>query len=164
MISWISRLSALIAAYLFFAIGIIIAYEVIARYVFNTPTIWVEEVSRLMQLWGCYLSMGFMLKNRKMIRITLLLKLLSGNYAKLAELTSITIMALFSLITIYYASLITLDSLALDRHTPSMLGLPAWLFESSIVFGFILLFMQCLVEFACVCQQKKIDFEMDHDI
>lgn len=160
----LSRLSSLIAAYLFFSIGLIIAYEVGARYLFNMPTIWVEEVSRLLQLWGCYLAMAWILKNRKMIRITIVLERLNGLYAKLAELTSITIIAVFSLISIYYGSLITLDSIELNRHTSSMLGLPSWLFEMSVVVGFLLLFLQCLVEFADVCQQKKIVFATEHDI
>lgn len=163
-IDQISRLSSLIAAYLFFAIGIIISYEVGARYVFNMPTIWVEEISRLLQLWGCYLAMAWVLKNRKMIRITIVLERLNGLYAKFAELTSITIIAVFSLITIYYGSLITLDSIELNRHTSSMLGLPSWLFEVSIVVGFSLLFLQCLAEFFDVCQQKNIIFETEHDI
>ena len=167
MRNWIeqlSRLSALLAAYLFFCIGLIIAYEVGARYLFNMPTIWVEEVSRVLQLWGCYLSMAWILKQRKMIRITILLERLSGMYSKLAELLSITIIAVFSVITIYYASVITIDSLHLNRHTSSMLGLPSWVFELSIVIGFVLLLLQCLVEFIVVCQQDSISFSTEHDI
>ncbi|EPJ55906.1 MAG: hypothetical protein OFPI_02060 [Osedax symbiont Rs2] len=163
-IEQISRLSALLAAYLFFGIGLIIAYEVGARYLFNMPTIWVEEVSRVLQLWGCYLSMAWILKQRKMIRITILLERLSGLYAKLAELLSISIIAVFSVITIYYASVITIDSLLLNRHTSSMLGLPSWVFELSIVIGFVLLLLQCLVEFIVVCQQDNISFSTEHDI
>ncbi|MEH6442563.1 MAG: TRAP transporter small permease [Oceanospirillaceae bacterium] len=164
---WVDRLShisALFGAYLFFSIGLIIAYEVSARYVFNMPTIWVEEVSRLLQLWGCYLSMAWVLKKRKIIRITILLERLSGVWAKLAELISITIIALFSLVTIYYASSITYDSLQLNRHTSSMLGSPSWLFDVSIVVGFILLFLQCLVEFVTVIKQQNVEFNREHDI
>ncbi len=165
--SWIERLtriSGLFGAYLFFCIGLIISYEVSARYIFNMPTIWVEEVSRLLQLWGCYLSMAWVLKQRKIIRITILLERLSGIGAKLAELVSISIIALFSLVTIYYASLITYDSIELNRHTSSMLGLPSWLFEASIVFGFVLLFLQCLAEFVKVTKQDTVRFSGEHDI
>lgn len=160
----LSRISALFGAYLFFSIGLIIAYEVSARYLFNMPTIWVEEVSRLLQLWGCYLSMAWVLKQRKIIRITILLERFSGIGAKLAELVSITIIALFSLVTVYYATLITYDSVALNRHTSSMLGLPSWLFDASIVVGFLLLFLQCLVEFYKVTKQENIEFNKEHDV
>ncbi|NRA21351.1 MAG: TRAP transporter small permease [Oceanospirillaceae bacterium] len=167
MKDWIdsfNKYTALFAAYLFFSIGLIIAYEVVARYLFNMPTIWVEEVSRVLQLWGCYLSMGWMLKQRKMIRINVLLQRLSARPAKLAELLTIVIIGVFSVITIYYASIITLDSIAIDRHTSSMLGLPAWLFDASIVVGFVLLLVQCLVEFIRTCQQQSFNFDTEHDI
>jgi len=163
-IDQINNISAHFAAYLFFAIGLIIAYEVGARYLFNMPTIWVEEVSRVLQLWGCYLSMGWALRKRKMIRITILLERLSNKPAKFAELLSIVIIALFSVITLYYASVITLESIAIDRHTSSMLGLPAWMFDASIVVGFFLLLLQCLSEFVRTCQQEHISFKTEHDI
>ena len=163
-INCINKYSALLGAYLFFAIGLIIAYEVAARYLFNMPTIWVEEVSRVLQLWGCYLSMGWMLKQRKMIRISILLERLSATPAKLAELLSIVIIGVFSAITVYYASIITLESIAIDRHTSSMLGLPSWLFDASIVVGFVLLLVQCLVEFVTTLQQQNISFNTEHDI
>ena len=99
-----------------------------------------------------------------MIRITILLERLSGLYAKLAELLSISIIAVFSVITIYYASVITMDSLHLNRHTSSMLGLPSWVFELSVVIGFVLLLLQCLVEFIAVCQQDNVSFSSEHDI
>lgn len=163
-INGINKYSALLGAYLFFGIGLIIAYEVGARYLFNMPTIWVEEVSRVLQLWGCYLSMAWMLKQRKMIRISILLERLSDRPGKLAELFSIVIIGIFSAITVYYASVITLESIAIDRHTSSMLGLPSWLFDASIVVGFLLLLMQCLVEFVSTWQQQSITFETEHDI
>ncbi len=163
-VGWVSKISAYFAAYLFFTIGLIIAYEVSARYLFNMPTIWVEEVSRLLQLWGCYLSMAWILRERKLIRITILLQKLSGIYLKIAESISILIIAIFSAITIYYASSVTLDSIALDRHTSSMLGLPAWLFEASVVFGFILLLVQCIVELINLYHQTEIEIKMEHDI
>ncbi len=163
-VGWISKVSAYFAAYLFFTIGLIIAYEVSARYLFNMPTIWVEEVSRLLQLWGCYLSMAWILKQRKLIRITILLQKLSGIYLKIAESISIVIIAIFSTITIYYASSVTLDSIELNRHTSSMLGLPAWLFEASVVVGFILLLLQCIVELVKVFHQTEIEIKMEHDI
>ncbi len=164
LIDQINRYCALFGAYLFFSIGLIIAYEVAARYLFNMPTIWVEEIARVLQLWGCYLSMGWILKNRKMIRITILIERLAPGAAKIAELFSITIIAVFSVITIYYASIITLESISLDRHTSSMLGLPEWLFDASIVLGFFLLLLQCIAEFMKICQGQAINFNAEHDI
>jgi TRAP-type C4-dicarboxylate transport system permease small subunit len=164
LIDQVNHYCAMLGAYLFFSIGLIIAYEVCARYLFNMPTIWVEETARVLQLWGCYLSMGWILKNRKMIRITILLERLSPTPAKLAELLSISIITLFCAITLYYATVITLESIALNRHTSSMLGLPAWMFDASIVLGFFLLFLQCISEFMKICQGQQLSFDTEHEI
>lgn len=160
----ISKITALIGAYLFFLIGLIIAYEVIARYVFNQPTIWVEESARLLQLWACYLSMAWLLKKRKLIRINVLLVRLRGKLAKVAELLSVAVIGVFSLFAIYYSSILVADSIEVNRHTSSMLGLPAWWFELSIVFGFTLLFLQCCIEAYQVCTQTHVSFHQEHDI
>ncbi len=38
-----------LGAWLFFAVGGMITYEVVMRYLFNAPTIWAEELSRFFQ-------------------------------------------------------------------------------------------------------------------
>ncbi len=52
----ISDLFGLLAGWLFFAIGVIICYEVIARYMFSAPIIWAEETSRFLQIWAVFVS------------------------------------------------------------------------------------------------------------
>ena len=43
----VARALAGLSALLLFAIGAMLTYEVTARYFFNAPTIWAEELSRL---------------------------------------------------------------------------------------------------------------------
>ncbi|MBV1902903.1 MAG: TRAP transporter small permease subunit, partial [Marinosulfonomonas sp.] len=61
-----------IATGLFFIIGLMISYEVVARYVFFAPTTWAEEGARLLQLWATYLAMGYVLRRNGLIRIPIL--------------------------------------------------------------------------------------------
>ena len=42
----IVKYSGYLASALFIMIGFIVSYEVIMRYIFNSPTIWVNEISR----------------------------------------------------------------------------------------------------------------------
>ena len=53
-------------------IGFIISFEVIARYVFNSPTIWVNEISRFLQIWATYLALMYSFHKKDFIRITLI--------------------------------------------------------------------------------------------
>ena len=48
----VSEFSGRLSAWMFFTIGLFITYEVVMRYVFTAPTVWVDEVSRIMQVWA----------------------------------------------------------------------------------------------------------------
>ncbi len=55
---------------LFILIGFIVSFEVIARYIFNAPTIWVNEASRFLQIWATYLALTYTFHKKDFIRIT----------------------------------------------------------------------------------------------
>ena len=58
------------AAWAFVGVGAVLAYEVVMRYVFGAPTIWAEEVARMIQIWASYLAAGMLLAQRRMIRVS----------------------------------------------------------------------------------------------
>jgi len=45
-----SELLGIIAGWMFFAVGIFVAYEVFMRYVLTSPTVWVDEIARIFQV------------------------------------------------------------------------------------------------------------------
>ena len=55
----IVKYSGYLASALFIMIGFIVSYEVIMRYIFNSPTIWVNEISRFLQIWATYLALTY---------------------------------------------------------------------------------------------------------
>jgi TRAP-type C4-dicarboxylate transport system permease small subunit len=139
------RLGAL-SAWLFFAIGGMIGYEVVSRYVFNAPTIWAEEMSRFFQLWATYLAVATLLRRRELIRITLLIERLGPAGRRAAEVFSLLVIAAFCAVAIWYGTDILLESIRLDRSTSTMLDVPQWTTEIVIPLGFALLLVQCAVE------------------
>ena len=40
------------------------------RYVFGAPTIWAVEIARMVQIWASFLAAGFILAQRRMIRVS----------------------------------------------------------------------------------------------
>ena len=52
----ISDWLGILAAWLFFMTGVFLTFEVGSRYLFNAPTVWVEEVSQLLLIAGVYLA------------------------------------------------------------------------------------------------------------
>ena len=65
----ISDWLGIIAAWIFFLTGVFLTFEVVSRYAFNAPTVWVEEVSQLLLIAGVYLAVARTVHRRQNIRI-----------------------------------------------------------------------------------------------
>ena len=135
-----------LGAWMFFLTGAMITYEVLARYIFNAPTIWAAELSQLLLLWGSFVAMATLLRQRAHIRITLLTARLNPLGRLICETFSLLFIAGFSGVATWYGWFIAYDSLERGRSTGTMLNIPNWWSEMVIPVGFLLLLLQCLVE------------------
>jgi C4-dicarboxylate transporter DctQ subunit len=153
----IGNLCGRIAAWLFFLIGGMISYEVVARYAFNAPTIWAEELSRFFQLWAVYLAAAYTLRHKHLIRITLLIDRLGPAGRRLAELFALAWIIGFSLIALWWGTGILIESIEQGRSSASMLDVPHWMTESAVPVGFALLLLQALAEFVRVAGGGEVD-------
>lgn len=142
----ISDACGVLAAALFFVIGGMITYEVVARYVFNAPTIWSEEMSRFAQIWATYLAAAYVLRHRGLIAITVVTERLGPPARRAAEAFSLLAILAFAAVTIDYGAGIALESWEVGRATSTMLAVPKWMTESAIPAGFGLLAVQAAVE------------------
>jgi TRAP-type C4-dicarboxylate transport system permease small subunit len=149
MFTFIDRISDLfgrIAAWLFFLIGGIIVFEVIARYVFLAPTIWGEEMSRFLQIWATYLAAAYVLKNRQLIAIDVVVDKMPELFRIICESCALLVIAIFSLVAFVYGFEIAFESIRIGRATSTMLAVPKWMTEISIPIGFGLMLLQTAVE------------------
>jgi C4-dicarboxylate transporter, DctQ subunit len=160
----ITKTAALISAWMFFSIGMMVTYEVIMRKIFNSPTIWVDEVARFFQVWAVYLAGAHILKERKLITVELFASSLSERTLNFFEIISLAIIGIFSLIATYYGSGVVLESIEMGRKTSTMLGVPKWITESAIPVGFGLLLVQTLVEYVKLLRGGNLGPAAGHDI
>lgn len=142
-----------LSAWLFFAIGLIVTYEVVARYVFNAPTIWVDEVSSVSQIWAAYIGLAYALKHKDMIVIDIAFKRHDTLSRKIVETFSLVVIIAFSAVTVKYGFDIWLDSTLKHHRTDTLLGLPKWFTQASIWTGFLILFIQAAAEIVKVWTQ-----------
>ena len=134
------------AAALFVSAGMMLTYEVIARYFFTAPTIWAAELSQLCLIWGTLIAMPWCLRERRHIQITAVTALLSAGARRLANIVAMLSIVLFSGVVLWKGFEIFLDSFVRGRTTGSLLDLPIWIAELSIPFGFAFLLIQSLIE------------------
>ena len=147
IIDKITEMAAHISAWMLFLIGVMVTYEVVMRKVFNSPTIWVDEVARFVQVWAVYLASAHILKMRYLITVELFTGSLSRKKLRFLDQFALIVVASFSLVALYYGAGVVLESIEMGRKTSTMLGVPKWLTESAIPVGFGLLFVQAMVEF-----------------
>ncbi len=151
MLELVDRVSGFcgrLAAWMYFTIGGMIVYEVVTRYVFLSPTIWAEELSRFVQIWATYLAAAYVLKNRHLIVIDLFVSRLGAGLRRVADAAALAFVAMFCCVAIYYGTTIVIESVVVGRATSTMMAVPRWMTESAIPVGFSILLVQCIAQIA----------------
>ena len=142
----IVKYSGYLASALFITIGFIVSYEVIARYVFNSPTIWVNEVSRFLQIRATYLALTYSFHKKDFIRITVIYDKLNESGKKFLDFISFIFIIIFSSFVVYYGWLIAYDSLKVGRTSSTILDVPSFLTELAIPLCFAFLVLRVILE------------------
>jgi C4-dicarboxylate transporter DctQ subunit len=144
-----------VAAWMFFAVGGMITYEVVARYVFLAPTIWAEEMSRFFQIWATYLAAAYVLRHRQLIVIEILTPRLDERLRRLAQAAALIIMILFCAVAVFYGTQSMMESITVKRASSTMLSVPLWMTEIAIPLGFGTLMLQALAELGALWQRRS---------
>lgn len=155
----VARVLAGIAAVLLFAIGAMLTFEVTARYFFNAPTIWAEELSRLFLIWGVFMASAALLASGDHIRVTVLVDRLPRVPRRVASVVSLVFVAVISGLVAWNGLPSALDSLERGRTTGSMLDLPQFWYQIPVPIGFVLLALQALLLALSVIAGGKDPFE-----
>lgn len=146
VIETLSDVFGKLSAWLFFAVGFFITYEVFMRYVFTLPTVWVDEVSRIVQIWAAYLAGAYALKYREMIVIDVAFRNPNSISRKVVETFALFVIAIFCFVAIKYGLELWWKSTTRGHTTDTYLALPKWFTQASVWFGFMLLMLQTVAE------------------
>jgi TRAP-type C4-dicarboxylate transport system permease small subunit len=146
LIDAISEFAGKLSAWVMFVVGFCITFEVVMRYVFTAPTIWVDEISRIMQVWIVYLAAAYALKHRQMVVIDLVLRNPDTVWRRLAESFAILVIFLFAGVAIWYGFQIWLKDTLAGHTTDSFLAPPKWFTHAPVWVGSVLLMLQGMVQ------------------
>ena len=141
----VSRLSLFfqnIAIIAFIILTTSVIYEVIARSVFNKPTIWSLEIVTYMISCVAFFGSAYVLRINKHLEINLLTQLFSNKYRRLMKIFSDTIGLLFCLIVFFYGCKLIELSYILGIVSVSELRIPLWIPQLTIPFGFFALSLE----------------------
>lgn len=138
------RCAGYLAAWLFVLIGGMIVYEVLMRYVFIAPTIWVEEISRLLLIWSAFLAMPYLLQRRGFLRIEAFVVHFPPALRRFAEGAGLLLIIGFASTMVYEGVSMVQASVRIGRASDTMLALPQWWGEAAVPTGFALLLLQAV--------------------
>jgi len=121
--------------------------EVIARYVFNCPTFWAHETTRLLLGSYMYLLAGYCLLHGVHVRVDVLWRMLSRRHRAIIDLCTSVMFFVLMVLLLWKVGVKTWDSVMVLELSPSVWRPPVWPFKIIAVVGMVLLFAQGIAKF-----------------
>ncbi|MTD30591.1 TRAP transporter small permease [Planomicrobium sp. YIM 101495] len=137
----------------------IVFYEVIARYVFGSPTIWVSEISTYLLQFIVFFSMGYLLIKDEHLKVTFVLDKLKGRAKKAVRILNNILILPYAVILMIYGFAITSSTWEREATSPTLLAVPLWIPNSFIFLGGALLIIGALCGILKIIIEEPVELE-----
>ena len=142
----VSDLAGRLCAWCLMLIAGCITFEIAMRYVFTAPTVWVDEVSRILQVWVVYFAAAHVLKQRQMVTVGIILGNPDTRLRKLAESLALIVLFIFAGAAVWFGFGLWLKAALAGHTTDTYLAPPKWLTHAPVWVGGALLIAQGAVQ------------------
>jgi C4-dicarboxylate transporter DctQ subunit len=137
-------LSSLAGAILIF-IMLSVCLEVIMRYFFNRPLIWVTEVTECLLLYITFLGTAWLLREDGHVTVDIVLNRLRPRVAAFLGVVNSVIGSLVALVLTWYGALVMWDKFQRNVYTPSIMEIPIAAIIVIIPVGSVMLLTQFIL-------------------
>ncbi len=127
---------------LILAVGFFVFYEVICRYVLDSPTLWVMDFSIYFIMWAVLLGAAYNLRTRGHVLVDVVVKKLSTPSHRWIEFTIHVIIFAFSLTLTAAGVKSCISAVRMNELTMSALYIPLVYPLSSLPVGFFLMSLE----------------------
>ncbi|MEL4024263.1 TRAP transporter small permease [Lysinibacillus endophyticus] len=155
-INGINKLCIIVSAAVLGFLAFTVTYEIVARYVFDSPSIWTTEISTYLLQFLAFFSMGQLLIEKKHVRVTFLVERLKGLNRKLLEIFTTFLTLPYSVILVIYGFKFTENVFRVGAKSPTLLAVPLWIPYSFIMCAGILL---ALAAISSIITIARTDYE-----
>lgn len=139
VLKWLDEyLEEVLVTLLLIAIVVIMTAQVVARYVFNSPLSWSEELAKYCLVWSCFLSVSYCVKKRISIKIDQFQNMLPEKAIPWVKMLRHTIVFLFCLAMLPFCVTYVQQAVSSGAASPAM-GIPMYFIQSAPMVGFGLL-------------------------
>jgi tripartite ATP-independent transporter DctM subunit len=145
-VDFLSKCSGLASALALLAIVLFVCFEVISRYVFNEPTVWVNEYSTYLLLGIAFLGLAYAQKEGSHIQVELLLGYLSETARQKVELLTHWIGLFFVVFAAWQMASFNYQEYINDTRNWGLLATPQWVPELFVSLGYSLFILSILAD------------------
>ncbi len=131
-----------------FFMAFVMLYDVVMRYVFNSPTVWAQETCEYMMVFLTFIGLAETQKQKTHIRMDYLYTRFPESLQRWLKLFFDCLVAIFALLIFSSSFKMTLLALQYGSKSNSLMETPLFLMYAIIPVGMILLLMQCLIDIA----------------
>ena len=140
----ILTIGLILAGVMLFFMMFSVCFNVIARYAFNSPSIWVDEITSILLLFLPFFVGAWILKNERHVRMDLILSHMQHRTRFKFEIVSLIIISAVCVVFLVYGLKVALELFEIGYKTETNLQLSKWPIISVIPIGFFLIFLQAI--------------------
>lgn len=144
------------AAILLGVLPLMTFYDVIMRYFFHAPTIWVSEISLYMLQFLVFSTLGALLMHGEHVRVTFWIEELSGVARRRAEAFALVLVLPLAGILVWQGYLYAAHAYRREMESPTLLQVPLWIPYSFIPLGGLLLALGALAKIILVLGSDSV--------
>jgi tripartite ATP-independent transporter DctM subunit len=120
------------------AMTLIVCYEVVSRFVFNSPTTWVIEIGTYLFVAIVFLGLAAAQRANAHIQVEILVNQLDKNRRAFIELIGLWLGVFFFVITAWHTARFTFLEYVHDARDWGLLGTPQWIPQVPMTIGYAL--------------------------
>ena len=143
VLRWVITNLGRLGCIMFLSVAVIITYEVIMRFIFRSPTMWVTEISSLLCIVASFLLFAYTLQEKGHTRVDFITAMLPKKSVFFLELFTVVLGIIYCGILAWYGVKMIQSSLLMGEVTQT-LQIPLWIPQVSVPIGSGVMFIQLL--------------------
>ncbi|HCX62926.1 TRAP transporter small permease [Sedimentibacter sp.] len=154
VLKWLDdNLEEKVLSLILWAMVIVMGFQVVARYIFNSSLTWSEELLRYLFIWLAFIGMSYCVKNGSHMRIDIIEQLVPKTKKVFAIIGDVFFFIFASYMIRPGFSVI--KSLKDSGQTSPASGIPMYIIYSILLVGFILVIFRIVEKYIKIYLDKK---------
>ncbi len=137
---------AMLSEWVLLIITISIFYDVVMRYVFNSPTIWATELSEFLLVFITFIGIAELQKRKSNINMDYFFNKFSPRIRKYVAIINSLFLLIFSAIVTTEAYMLITAAYKYNYRTNTLLSIPLVIPYSLVMIGMFLLLLQAIID------------------